>query len=194
LSYSGGTALAAQIIIRNALENPFSLPDERPLRFAVFINGVTPLKVFPIEDGTFTEMTMENSALIKEASSLLLRDSATRVRKNKNEFEDYDPAAIKAELMALETKTLTDGRLCLSDGKYGITRYDSGIDGNLMDIPTLHVRCAEEEDFHHGLHMTQLCEPDQSTEYHHHNGEDFPRGHAEMKKIAQLIRETAERA
>ncbi|KAH8703345.1 serine hydrolase-domain-containing protein [Talaromyces proteolyticus] len=194
LSYSGGTALAAQIIIRDALENPFRLPGDRPFRFATFINGVTPLKVFPINDAEFTEMTMQNSTLIREASALLLRDSATRVRKSKSHFDDHDPAAIKAELMALETKTLTDGRLCLSDGRYGITRYDSDIDGILIDIPTLHVRCPEEQDFHHGQHMTQLCDPEQSMQFHHHNGEDFPRGHAEMKKIAQMIRELAEKA
>ena len=150
--------------------------------------------MFPVAEATFTEMTTQNLALVQEASALLIRDSATRQRKNKNQFDDHDPAAIKAELMALETKSLEDGRLCLSDGKYGITRYDSKIDGILIDIPTLHVRCPEEIDFHHGLHMTQLCDPDTSTEYHHHNGEDFPRGHMEMKKIAQLIRETAERA
>ncbi|KAL1984583.1 hypothetical protein VTN96DRAFT_8885 [Rasamsonia emersonii] len=196
LAYSGGTALAAQVIIRDALENPFKMADERPFRFAVFINGVTPLRVFSLADEKLQEdVTIEDSPIVKEASALLLRDSATRVRKGKALFpDDHDPAAVKEELNALQTKMLADGRLCFTDGTYGITRYDADIDGVLIDMPTLHVRCPEEKDVHHGLHMTKLCNPDLLTEYHHHHGEDFPRGHAEMKKIAQLIRETAERA
>lgn len=196
LAYSGGTALASQLIIRDSLKNAFSLPEERPFRFAVFINGVTPLKVIPAQDVSegSSGQSGDSSLVMQEVSNLLLRDSATRVRKKRSEYDTYDPAAIKQDIASLEPRLTADGRPCLSNGTHAITRYHADLDGVLIDIPTLHVRCLEEEDDDHGLNLTKLCQPELVTEYFHRNGEDFPRGHAEMKRIAQLIRETAERA
>ena len=196
LAYSGGTALAAQIIIRDSQKNAFSLPEERPFRFAIFINGVTPLKVIPAQEVRAETLgeSHDPSLVKEEVSNLLLRDSATRVRKKQSEYDTYDPAAIKQDIALLESRVTIDGRPCLSNGIDAITRYHVDLDGVLIDIPTLHVRCLEEVDEDHGLNLTKLCDPESVTEYFHRNGEDFPRGHAEMKRIAQLIRGTAERA
>ncbi|KAH8588919.1 hypothetical protein B0O99DRAFT_637969 [Bisporella sp. PMI_857] len=185
------------IIARDALKHPFKLAEERPFQFAIFINGVTPLKVIPIRDTEWklqmsTQDIAQSSALIQQLSALLLRDSATRVHKNLSEYDNHDPSAIKEQLESLEIRLTMDGRLCLTDGTHAITRYSAEIDGPLIEIPTLHVRCPEEPDEHHGLHLTSLCNQDMLTEYFHHFGEDFPRGNVEIKRIARIIRKIAE--
>ena len=104
-----------------------------------------------------------------------------------------------AMLKSYQGKTLADGTPFISDGRYGLCRFEvaeSGEGEPLIEIPTLHVRSLEEdlEDPHHGLHLLGLCERENAREFHHAHGHDFPRGRLEMKKISGLIRELAEDA
>ncbi|KAK8863027.1 ef-hand calcium-binding domain protein [Apiospora arundinis] len=48
LGYSQGGTLAAQLVIRYIVENPFATIQELPLKFAIFINGATPPCVLPL--------------------------------------------------------------------------------------------------------------------------------------------------
>lgn len=48
--YSQGSTLAAQLVIRYIVENPFATIQELPLKFAVFINGATPPCVLPLTE------------------------------------------------------------------------------------------------------------------------------------------------
>lgn len=186
--------MAAQLILRDRLNNPSKLPHERLFRWAVFINAGTPLDVFQVSDVEVKDGVAESGAP-KEAHQMLLRPSNTRVRKGTERHPDYDPQSIKRELMALQTRQLADGRLFMTDGKMGIARYDGIIQGYLIDIPTLHVRSPAVNDRHEGgLGLLELCEPALVKEFYHNHDHDFPRGHAEMKKVAKLIRETAESA
>ncbi|KAL1970829.1 hypothetical protein VTN77DRAFT_2663 [Rasamsonia byssochlamydoides] len=203
LGYSGGAAFAAQAFIRHKLQNP---PDCPPLfRFAVFINGGTPLKAFSIndvsevnkQDGSWdSSSSAAEEQLNRELVANFLRPSNLRARKGEN-LADAEAAIAsrKKEIDKLRTGVLADGRAFIAAGgeaEVGVTRYDSERDGTLIDIPTLHVRCPHEEDPNNGLNLLKLCEPSLAREYHHPFGHDFPRGHVEMKKIAQLVRETAE--
>ncbi|KAL2006064.1 hypothetical protein VTN00DRAFT_9718 [Thermoascus crustaceus] len=174
VGYSGGATLAAQLIIRDSLENPWKLSHERVFRWAVFINGATP---------------------IEEAAAILLRPSNIRVRKGlEKRHPDYNPAQIQKDLLALQTRQLVDGRHFMTGGAMGITRYDARVQGTLIDIPTLHVRSPTEKNRHLGLGLMEMCEPSLVKEFFHQYDHDFPRGHLEMKTIAELIRETAEMA
>ena len=197
LAYSGGASLAAQIIIKDAQDYPFRLPHERPFRFAIFINGASPLHVFNCADAELTvgaEQDVDVSSLIQEAASMFLRPSAVR---KKGQFAEEDQPDVNHMLKLLATlkgKRLNDGTPFLTDGEYGLTRYNAVHSRILIDIPTLHVRSPLEEDRHHGLHLMEMCDPNNMREFHHKYGHDFPRGRLEMKKIVQLIRKTAESA
>lgn len=107
---------------------------------------------------------------------------------------DYDPAQIQKELSTLKIRQLADGRLFMTDGVMGVARYDAGIQGTLIDIPTLHVRSPTTKNRHWGLELMEMCEPPRVKGFFHQYDHGFPRGHLEMKKIAELIRETAEMA
>lgn len=90
---------------------------------------------------------------------------------------------------------LTDGTVFLSDGEYGLCRWErQEPDEALLDLPTLHIRSTAEDevDPHHGLHLLGLSEKSQAVEMHHEFGHDFPRGRSLMKQIAQHIRALAE--
>ncbi|KAH7044042.1 serine hydrolase-domain-containing protein [Macrophomina phaseolina] len=50
LGYSQGATLAAQLVIRYILEDPFATIQELPLKFAIFINGATPPCVLPLTE------------------------------------------------------------------------------------------------------------------------------------------------
>ena len=192
LAYSGGAALAAQIIIRHVEEHPLASPNERPFRFAVFINGATPLRVFRVADVDVAEGEVDISALQAEAAGMFLRPSAVRKKSGVHEDDQPDQNVMLELFAALQGRQMVDGTVFMSDGTYGLMRYDA--QGRvLIDIPTLHVR-SPEEDRHHGACLLGMCEEEKAREYHHGYGHDFPRGWAEMKKIAQLIRETAESA
>ena len=197
LGYSGGAALAAEIIIRDTINHPFKLPDERPFRFAIFINGASPLRVFDMAKADVTNDTFDPSIMTNEAKSMFLRPSALRHKDGVSDEDQADHAAMLALLEACEGRILSDGTAFLSNGEHGLCRFEVEKDGPpLIDIPTLHIRSLEEDkhDPHHGLHLMGLCDPGKRKEFHHSHGHDFPRGRVEMKKISQLIRELAEEA
>ncbi|KAF3481105.1 uncharacterized protein GIQ15_03864 [Arthroderma uncinatum] len=194
LGYSGGAAIAAQLLIRDRRENPSKLPHERIFRWAVFINGGTPLDVFNILDAEVLDGVVEESAP-KEAYQILLRPSNIRVREEEaRRHPDYDPRQIKEQLETLKTRQLADSRPFMTNGVTGIARYDGIIQGALIDIATLHVRSPTATNRHWGLGLMELCEPEMRKEFLHAHGHDFPRGYADMKKVASLIREVAEMA
>jgi hypothetical protein len=61
------------------------------------------------------------------------------------------------------------------------------LDGEVIDVPTLHVRCREEEDENLGVKLLGLCERGLVREHFHPFGHDFPRGQEEMRRIAEAI-------
>jgi hypothetical protein len=197
LGYSGGAALAAEIIIRDAMANPFSLPEERPFRFAIFINGASPLRVFRLEDEELSDTEFDPSVLLTEAESMFLRPSALRHKEGVKPEDQADHTAMLTLLKSCEGKMLADGTAFISNSEFGLCRFEPGEDDEpLIDIPTLHVRSLDEDevDPHHGLHLLGLCNKAKATEFHHAHGHDFPRGRVEMKKISRLIRDVAEDA
>ncbi|KMP01340.1 hypothetical protein CIRG_01481 [Coccidioides immitis RMSCC 2394] len=174
-------------------ENPWKLPHERILRWAAFINGATPLEIFRLSDVEARVGIVDDSAPERELKEIFLRPSNIRVRKENERHPGYDPEELRRNIMALETRQLADGRLFMTDGRMGGPRYEAAVQGSLIDIPTLHVQCPTVDNRHGGLELMKLCEPSLVREFFFHShGHDFPRGHYEMK-IAELIREVAEK-
>lgn len=200
LGYSAGASLAGQIICSDAEKNPFKSPDERPFRFACFINAISPLKAFRLEDEQVQDGVIDvdsvTNPVVKAALDEYLRPSATRARKSFHKRADMpDSDAIRQEVESLQTRLLEDGTPFFTDGVYGMTRYDANFHGSLITIPTLHVRCPESGDAHNnGAHSQALCEPDLAKEIHHPFGHDFPRGAQLLKKISAAFRELADSA
>ncbi|EHK18627.1 uncharacterized protein TRIVIDRAFT_69863 [Trichoderma virens Gv29-8] len=190
LGYSGGAAFAAQVIIRHSQRDTV----EPLFRFAVFINGGTPLKAFSLNEEKVLVDVVDTTVLDKELEDTYLRPSNMRVRKGDSR-EEAEKAieSRKKEIKAVKTGMLADGRYCLTDGKLGLTRYGAE-DGPLIDIPSLHIRCPNEDDADLGLNLLNLCNPELAREHHHPFGHDFPRGQDEMRKIAERIMEVAELA
>ena len=199
--YSAGAALAAQIICSDAEKHPFKAPEERPFRFACFVNAISPLKVFRLDEedvqapGT-TDLDPEMDKAVQEALDEFLRPSATRVRKDFHKAADMpDTDAIRNEAMSLETRRLANGAPFFTDGVLGMTRFDARFHGQLINIPTLHVRCPEGEDVHaNGAHTLALCDPAGIREVHHTFGHDFPRGSQLLKKMSEAFRNTIDQA
>ncbi|KAH8906679.1 hypothetical protein BR93DRAFT_927518 [Coniochaeta sp. PMI_546] len=188
LGYSGGAAFAAQAMIRHNL----SEAGEPLFRFAIFINGGTPLKVFGLGEEEIVEGAEASTELEKELQNTFLRPSNLRVRKGDNREEaEAAIASRKKEIAAASTGRLVDGRSFLTDGEFGVTRYEGRLDGALIDVPTLHVRCPQEENPDLGRNLLELCDPDLVREHYHPFGHDFPRGQDEMRKIAQAIADLA---
>lgn len=128
---------------------------------------------------------------------MFMRPSALRHKDGVTEEDQADHASMLALLNACEGRVLRDGTAFISNGEYGLCRYEVREDEEpLIEIPTLHIRSTEEdiEDPHHGLHLLSLCNRKNAREFHHGHGHDFPRGRYEMKKISQLIRQVAEEA
>jgi hypothetical protein len=190
LAYSGGAALAAEMIIEAAQEDPFAMTG--PFRFAIFINGASPLRCFRIEAAELRrDVVVEAGPMTQQAESMFLRPSALRKKDGVSEQDQVDHEKLLGLLRRLHGRELVDGTRFLSDGTYGLCRWD--VPGRI-DIPTLHVRSVEKQDehVHDGLHLLRLCDSHQAREFHHNSGHDFPRGRMEMKQIARMIREVAE--
>ncbi|KAL6852093.1 serine hydrolase FSH [Trichoderma novae-zelandiae] len=192
LGYSGGAAFAAQAIIRHSQRDT----SEPLFRFAIFINGGTPIKAFLLSEEKIVEDAADTTALSKELQATYLRPSNMRVRKgDSREKAEKAIESRRKEIKAVQTGMLADGRHFLTeDGKLALTRYGGAEDGALIDMPTLHIRCLEEADPDLGLNLLSLCNPDLVREHHHPFGHDFPRGQDEMRKIAEKITELAELA
>lgn len=170
---------------------------DRVFRFAVFINAASPLRVFSLDDVTATPLDFDTAPLTDQAKSMYLRPSALRKKDGVSEEDQVNHEQLLNRLENLKGMVLDDGTPFLSDGKYGLCRWEVQSDGEpLIDVPTVHIRSTEEEltDPHHGLHLLNLCDKEQAVEYHHAYGHDFPRGRAEMDKIAQMIRKVAEKS
>ncbi|KEF55688.1 uncharacterized protein A1O9_08438 [Exophiala aquamarina CBS 119918] len=192
IGYSGGAALAAEIIIRDELAHPFKLPDERPFQFAVFINGASPLRVFRLEDENVEDGVIDISEMLADAESIFLRPSALRKKDGVTDEDRANHTKMLSLLKHVIGKRLADGTVFVSDGEHGLCRYEAHHGEPLISIPTLHVRSPDEKDPHQGLHLSNLCEKSLVREFFHDYGHDFPRGRYEMKKLSQLIRELAE--
>ncbi|KAH8898478.1 hypothetical protein GQ53DRAFT_678715 [Thozetella sp. PMI_491] len=191
LGYSGGAAFAAQAMIRHSQKDT----GEPLFRFAIFINGGTPLKAFPMEEAATAGDIVGSEVLYKELEATYLRPSNMRVRKGDNrEVAEAAIVSRKKEIEAIQTGQLLDGRPFLTDGGLGLTRYEGELDGVLIDVPTLHIRCPNELDPNLGLNLFNLCDGSLAREHYHRFGHDFPRGQEEMRKIAQAIAELAESA
>lgn len=189
LGYSGGAAFAAQVMIHHSRANEGGEP---LFRFAVFINGGTPLKVFAVAEEEIVEGTAASGDLERELQATFLRPSNLRARKGDNRAEaEAAVAARKRQIEAASTGILVDERSFLTDGELGVTRFDGRLDGTLIDVPTLHVICPDEENLDLGKHLLELCDPALAREHHHCFGHDFPRGQAEMRKIAEEIADLA---
>lgn len=172
LGYSQGATLAAQAILRHEQQHPHALPSEKPFRFGIFFNGGTPGNVFPV-GGDLAECSLET--LSAEEAQLY------------STFRDI------ARDMPVHLATLPNGRVVVTNGKYGLTKWDFMWDGSVMNLPTLHVRCPTDyREYGEGLY--KLCNPDLAKQFIHSHGHDFPRGYDEMRKIAKLVRTVAEMA
>ncbi|KAL7898808.1 serine hydrolase FSH [Trichoderma sp. SZMC 28014] len=189
--YSGGAAIAGQAIIQHSQSHP----SEPLFRFAIFVNGGTPIRTFTLSEEKIMTGVVDTTAIDKELVATFFRPSNMRVRKGDSR-EEAEKAieARKEEMKTIETGRLSDGRYFLTDGKLGLTRYEAVQDGPLIDIPTLHIRSVIESDANMGLNLLNLCNPDLVREYHHPFGHDFPRGQGEIRKIAQMIVELVESA
>jgi hypothetical protein len=169
-------------------------------RFAVFINGASPLRAFNLQDvelATGAEGEFDATPFIKQTEDMFLRPSALRAKEGVSEEDLVDHAALLALVNRFEGKKLKDGTMFLSDGTHGLCRwYKSCPEEALVDIPTLHIRSPLEDavDPHHGLHLLGLCEPSEAREIWHEYGHDFPRGRGLMKQIAREIRNLAEQS
>lgn len=191
LGYSGGAAFAAQAIIRHSQRDT----SEPLFRFAIFINGGTPIKAFSLSEEKILVDVVDTTALDKELEATYLRPSNMRVRKGDSREEaERAIESRKKEIKAVQTGKLADGRYFLRSGELGLTRYGGAEDGPLIDIPSLHIRCPTEDDADLGLNLLNLCNPELVREHHHPFGHDFPRGQDEMRKISEKIMELAELA
>jgi len=170
--FSQGAQFAAQVLIRHAQLNPFATAEERPFRFAIFVNGSTPADSFEVPEGSEVLPLDQVSDLAK----LVLSLNAPEVKKTPG----------------LRVELLPDGREALTNEGYATTKRVLEMDGVLIDIPTLHIRCPK--DSWDTEELFQMCEPSLRKEFLHGHGHDFPRGTQECKEIARLIRATAELA
>lgn len=191
-AYSGGAALAAELMI-DAAQSEFCI--EPLFRFAVFVNGASPLRVFRVDDVELSDGHFDVSQTFREAQEMFLRPSALRHKPGVSEEDQVDHARLLELLNRFEGRTMADGTPFLSNGKYGLCRWErKQFQSPLIDIPTLHIRSTAEDlmDPHHGKHLVELCEEHQVEEIHHEFGHDFPRGRQLTKHIADAIRELAE--
>ena len=174
MGYSQGATLAAQVIIRHALENPNASTEEMPFRFAIFFNGATPSRVF--------EMAEKGTPVVPDLNQPMALKFISAMKAN--------PLLYTTKLFPTE---LSNGRVVLTDERLGMMKCDASKDGVLINIPTLHVRCPDDE-AEHGQELYELCEPGIADQYFHIHKHDFPRGYDEMRQIARLIRSAAERS
>jgi hypothetical protein len=176
LGYSQGGTLAAQTILRFSQQNPHATPAELPFRFGIFFNASTPGNVFPLTEPV-SDMSLQELPL--EEAQMMGMIQPNRVNKDK--------------VLPVRLGRLPNGRRIVTKGTYGMAKWDAEVDGKVIHIPTLHIRCPGDLK-EHGEGLYNLCEPEVARQYIHAHGHDFPRGYHEMRSIAQLIRTVAEMA
>ncbi|GME45290.1 putative ef-hand calcium-binding domain protein [Neofusicoccum parvum] len=173
LGYSQGATLAAQLVIRYIVEDPFATIQELPLKFAIFINGATPPCVLPLTEPP-VECSLAEFADAAHLFSVFKPNDSDNVTK-------------------LRPAKLSNGRKIVTDGQHYMTRYSPDYDGKIINIPTLHIR-GKRDHSDHGEGLYNLCEPSMAEDLQHIFGHDFPRGLDTNRTIARLIRSTASRA
>lgn len=191
-AYSGGAALAAELLIDAAQSEPTAEP---LFRFAIFVNGASPIRVFGVDDIDTTPGTVDVSDTFQEAQNMFLRPSALRHKPGVSPQDATSHAHLLGLLAKLQGRMMSDGTPFLSDGTHGLCRWERAKgEPALIEIPTLHVRSTakDEMDPHHGKHLMGLCDEFGLDEIHHEFGHDFPRGRGLMGRIAEAIREVAE--
>lgn len=154
LGYSQGATFAAQTVIQHIIENPRATIQEMPFRFAIFFNGATPSRVSP---------------LTEEPRPIRIESDPEAIN-----FYKVQKANPILHSTAFYPAALSNGRNILTDGQIGMIKCDPDIDGTMIKIPTLHVRCPT-DNYEHGLELQKLCEPSSVQEYFHGHGHDFPR-------------------
>lgn len=78
---SQGATLAAQLVIRYIVENPFATIQELPLKFAIFINGATPPCVLPLEGEELDDCPLEEFEEAAHLFSVFKPDEETNATK-----------------------------------------------------------------------------------------------------------------
>ncbi len=152
---------------------PNATPDEIPFRFAIFFNGGTPGNVFPLTE-EICETSPENLPLAEAQVYSMIRSNKTKE-------------------VPVRLGRLPNGRYIVTNGVQGMCKWDAGMDGQVINIPTLHVRCpADHKEYGEGLYS--LCDPKLAKQFIHTHGHDFPRGYHEMRALARLVRTVAEMA
>lgn len=208
IGYSQGAQLAAQAIIRFQQNNPNASIHEQPFKFAVFFGGPTPNEIRE----TYEPLTplLEIDTQDKEFAMFMRMHKDNPMLKNLqiNGMNGMDqlrktmgtmgaklaPEVAKQVGATIWPAALPDGRRTLTDGKLSMYKMDAAVDGQVINkITTLHVRSlGDYVDFGEGTY--NLCDPAYARQYFHEHKHDFPRGHTQMKEIAELIRATAEDA
>jgi len=174
LGYSQGAALAAQAIIRFATDNPHATPDEYPFRFAIFINCPTPIRILEVDEMIAPDTPTEDEA----DAALYLMLARANPLLNSSEFTFFPGK-------------LNNGRRVLTDNTVALTKADVAMDGQLIKVPTLHIRCKEDKP-QFGLEALQLCDESIASQFFHEHDHDFPRGYDQMRSIAKAIRKISE--
>lgn len=204
LGYSQGATLASQALIRFQEENPNATIDEMPFRFVIYFNAATPTRVFKadsmplemIENPDLEDEFALNFISMMKSNPLFKNINLKALTSGQNADElmkSVDPSMARS-MAKLNPARMSDGRQALVSGDWAMCRMDPKIEGvKLKKLRTLHVRCLGDR-LEYGQEMYELCDPELATQYLHDNKHDFPRGSVEMRKIAELIRQTVERS
>ena len=190
LAHSAGCALAAQAFLRHASEKEFET--DRPLfKFAIFCNGLTPARTFSLGEVNVSEQHSSGTVLKEDAFQQLDLVAGLRLEGSPHAAELIAKKylADTEQVSLLQTMTLADGTAFLTDGKFGVMRFDPR--RRRISIPTLHIRDPTASR-HFGRGLWELCDHRLAKEYHHQQGHDFPRGYHEMQAIARLVRDVAD--
>lgn len=192
LAYSVGCALAAQVFLRHAGQRNKAI-EPQLFKFAIFCNGLTPYRTHPLDKLDMNSLDSNDTALKEDIIQVfnsvaeLRRAGAPHLKELIAQTRLSDIEWVKQ----LEVMMLTDGTSFLTDGKFGIARFDSR--HFQLSIPTLHIRDSSEPK-HFGLGLLELCDPKLVKDFHHMQGHEFPRGYHEMEAIARLVRQVADMA
>lgn len=190
LAHSAGCALAAQVFLRHASQKN-SDTDPPLFKFAVFCNGLTPARTFSLDEVNVIEQHSNDTVLKEEAFQQLDLVAGLRLEgaPHAAELIAKKYLADMERVTLLKTMTLADGTSFLTDGKFGVTRFDPRC--CRISIPTLHI-WDPTASRHFGRGLLELCDPRLAKEYRHQQGHEFPRGYHEMQAIARLVREVAD--
>lgn len=189
IGFCAGAALAAQVIIRyyRDVADPFDTSD-RNFRFAIFFNGVSPLKVIEADLTNGDCQILSDGSLKRELEAEVDKEmlGPTNVRSR----EDEEAIRVMNEIRQLQFAHHANGQVGLYDGKYLITRFDGHSDNAIIECPTLHIRDGSTTDLewsNHGQNLEAICEESVRRNYLHKSGHAFPRSPYDRKNIVLLV-------